>query len=372
LLNKKFGKSDVLIPAIGQGCDFIGPGSSPSNYTRDDIEAAVRQGIDEGMTFLDTAESYGQGQSEELIGRVTHGIREGLFLATKVAPENTRAEDVVRACESSLRRLRTDYLDLYQVHWRNTEVPISETMEAMERLVRSGKVRFVGVSNFSYSELVDASATLGETPFGSIQLEYNLFNRTAEDEFLPYCEQETITTIAYSPLDKGRVANGVKPLRVLRRIGEKYGISPGQVALSWITSHPSVVAIVKARAPQHITEVANATRRELDPSDVEEIAATCLTVTVDIPAYEIRVAPADDRSVYRTLQEALDNPLGHVPSPIELAGEVGEGMLKPTRVRAIPADGPYRYELLEGRIRYWAWVIAKGEESEIQAIVQED
>ena len=324
------------------------------------------------MTFLDTAESYGQGQSEELIGRVTKGIRENLFLATKVAPENTRAEDVVRACESSLRRLRTDYVDLYQIHWLNTEVPIAETMEAMQRLVRSGKVRFVGVSNFSYSEVVEARSALGDIPLGSIQLEYNLFNRTAEDEFLPHCEQEMITTIAYSPLDKGRVANGAEGRRVLRKIGEKYGMSAGQVALSWITSHPSVVAIVKARAPQHITEVANATQIELVPSDIEEIAATCLTVPVSIPAYQIRVAPADDRSVYRTLQEALDNPLGHVPSPTELAEEVGEGMLKPTRVRAIPPDGPYRYELLEGRIRYWAWVIAKGEGSEIQAIVQED
>jgi hypothetical protein len=133
-----------------------------------------------------------------------------------------------------------------------------------------------------------------------------------------------------------------------------------------------VVAIVKARSSQHISEAAAATRIELDPSDIEDIATACVTIPVNIPVNQIRVAPADDRSVYRTLQEALDNPLGHVPSPLELADELAEGLLKPTRVRAIHADGPYRYELLEGRIRYWAWVIAKGEEAEIQAVIQED
>lgn len=372
MIHKRFGNSDVLVPAIGQGCDLIGPGTAPSHYSREDLESAVRQGIDEGMTLLDTAESYGQGESEELLGHVTKGIRKDLFLTTKVAPENTRSDDVIKACDGSLKRLGTDYLDLYQGHWRNTEVPIAETMEAMDRLVQSGKVRFVGVSNFSLSEIDETRSALGETSLASIQLEYNLFNRTAEDDFLPYCVEAGITTMAYSPLDKGQIANGTKGRELLGTIGEKYGMTAGQVALNWITSHPSVVAIVKARSPQHISEVAAATQAKLDQSDIDEIAAKCLTTLVHIPVSQIRVAPANDRKVYQTLQEAMDNPLGYVPSPVELSGEVREGMLKPTRVRAIETDGPYRYELLEGRIRYWAWVIAKGEDSDIQAIVEND
>ena len=372
MISKRFGNTDTLVPAIGQGCDFIGPGTAPSRYTREDLEAALCQSIDAGMTLLDTAESYGRGQSEELVGQVIKGRREDLFLATKVAPENTRAEDVVKACEGSLRRLGTDYVDLYQVHWRNTEVPVAETMEAMTRLMNDGKTRFVGVSNFSLGEVRDARAALGDVPLASIQMEYNLFNRTAEDEFLPYCEAEAITTIAYSPLDKGRVANGERCRDLLDRIGRKCGLTAGQTALRWIISRPSMVAIVKARDPRHVAEAAAAADAELDPSDIEEIARFCLTTPVSIPARQIRVAPAEDRGVYRTLQEALDNPLGHVPSPRELAEDVGSGLLKPTRVRAVDDGGPHRYELLEGRIRYWARVIARGEDAPIQALIQEE
>ena len=371
-MNQFFANSDVLVPPIGQGCDFIDPAGSPSRYSPADIEVAVRQGIDKGLTLLDTAESYGAGQSEELIGRVLTDVRKDVFLSTKIAPENTHFRDVIKSCEMSLRRLGTDYIDLYQIHWRNTEVPIAETMEAMERLISEGKIRFVGISNFALSEVIEANTILGDIPLSSLQTEYNLFNRTAEDEFLPYCEEQEMTVIAYSPLDKGRIANGERGVKLLGEIGQAYGLTAAQVALRWVTSKKGVVAIVKARSPQHISEVAVAASDELDPADIKLISDSCMTRVQSIPVNQIRVAPSDDRGVYRTLQEALDNRHGDVPSPLELSNAVGAGLLKPTRVRAVDDDGSYRYELLEGRIRYWAWVIAKGEDAEISAIVQED
>ncbi|MEM2936736.1 MAG: aldo/keto reductase [Candidatus Bathyarchaeia archaeon] len=237
---KPLGKTGVMIPEIGLGT---------WNYTGG-IEPLLK-GIEMGASLIDTAEGY---HTEEVVGQAIRGIRDRVFVATKVSGRHLRYDDVLRAAEGSLRLLDTDYIDLYQIHWPNPDIPIKETMRAMERLVDSGQVRWIGVSNVSVEELMEAEAAMSRYPIVSNQVLYNLNSREIERDLLPYSEKHGITILAYTPLDNGRLAM-TKPrpwrgrgMKVLKQIAEETGKTPAQVALNWCTSHPNVIAIPKSNS----------------------------------------------------------------------------------------------------------------------------
>ena len=335
---------------------------------------ALKLGIDLGMSFIDTAEGYGSGLCEELVGQAVRGTREAVHIATKVSPENLSYQNVISAAEGSLRRLNTDYIDLYQVHWPNPAVPVSETMRAMEHLVRDGKVCAIGVSNFSVRELKEAARSLRSSSISSVQVEYNLFDRSIEEHLLLYCEQTRMLTIAYSPLDQGRISSRGAKAQELREIAERYGRTPAQVALNWLISHPTVVAIPKALTEQHIRENAEAADFQLSPKDIGRINTLFNEKYSFIPTERIKVSTEGEgkRKVYQTIEEAVQNPLGFVPSPADLAQSLCQGdVLKP--IRLMPTKDPsgrYDYDLVEGRIRFWAWVIAHSGRSPIPAYIR--
>ena len=312
---------------------------------------ALKLGIELGMTFIDTAEAYGEGHSEELVGRAIEGVRDKVFIATKFPPEHNSYGDVLKSAEESLLRLGTDYIDLYQVHWSNPKIPISETVRAMERLLKEGKIRYVGVSNFSLKELREAQAAISEDEIVSVQVEYNLFDRTTENSILPYCQSEGMTAIAYSPLDQGKIASGSNRIRVLREIANKYNRTMAQVALNWLVSHPSVIAIPKATNPEHIKENASSADFELSDEDFDKISELFAQKCVYIPTDRIHVIVGGqgNRKVYQTVGEALENKLGFVPSPAELAQDIRDGeALKPVRViRSTDKTGKYERVYLD-------------------------
>ena len=374
--HKKLGKKDVRIPAIGQGSMGIGGYLSRDSLQDGNQIEALRLGIELGMTFVDTAEAYGSGHTEELVGKAIEGIRNKVFIATKFSPEHNSYDDVLKSAEGSLRRLNTDYIDLYQVHWPNPKIPIAETMRAMERLVKEGKTRYVGVSNFSLKELKEGQAAISEEEIVSLQVEYNLFDRTIENNVLPYCESESIITIASSPLDQGQIASGDKRVRVLQMIANKCDRTMAQVALNWLVSHPSVIAIPKATNPDHIRENASAVDFRLSDEDFREISNIFAQQCVYVPVDRIRVIVGGqgNRKVYQSVEEAIENKLEFVPSPVDLAQDIrGKEVLKPVRViRSTDKTGKYDYDLIEGRIRYWAWVIAHDGKVPIPAYIRDD
>ena len=191
--------------------------------------------------------------NEEVVGRAVAGIREGVFIATKVRPTHLRRNDLLSAADASLRRLNVDHIDLYQIHRPRTDVPIAETMGAMEELVDSGRVRFIGVSNFSRAQLEAAQAAMRSHPIVSNQLRYNLMDRSIEDGLLQYCTAAGVTVIAYSPLAEGPDHIRARDRQgVLGSLGERLGRTPAQIALSWCFSHPNVMAIPKASSIEHV------------------------------------------------------------------------------------------------------------------------
>ncbi len=322
----------TILPAVGQGTMGI------SSYD------TIKLGIKCGMRLIDTAETYGGGRSEELVGQAVKKCRKNIFISTKISPEHLSPKNVLRACEGSLLRLQTDYIDLYQVHWPNPTVPLEETLRTMEKLVTAGKVRYIGVSNFSLKRL-KLAREICQT-ITSIQVEYNLFDRTIEEDILPYCEQENLAILAYSPLDYGRVSGD----RVIQEIAKKYNKTDAQIALNWLVSKSPVIAIPRSNNSHHIKENASAADFDLDKGDIKLINQTS-PQPCSIPTDMIKV----DRSGL------------FVPSAEELAKDIQNGeTIKPIRV---VREGEC-FRLVEGNLRYWAWVIAHNGKVPIRVLIR--
>jgi len=356
---------DLKIPAIGQGTagleDYL------SKNLKDKIIKSLRFGIDLGMNFIDTAEIYGSGQCEEIVGETIKGIRNKVFIATKFSPEHNSYSDILKAAEGSLKRLKTDYIDLYQIHWPNPKIPIKETMQAMEKLVEQGKIRHIGVSNFYLGQLKEAQESLIDNRIFSLQVEYNLFDRSIENNVLPYCEKEKIAIIAYSPLNQGRtISNEKNKLERLEKITRKYRKTHSQIALNWLINHQNVIAIPKSINEKHIIENASSADFKLSKEDFNEISKLYdeKPIFVEIDKINVSAKGQNNRKVYQTLKQAFDNKLNFVPSPADLGQYIQDHQeedIKPVRLILNEKGGFNRnseYSLVEGRGRYWAWVIA--------------
>jgi diketogulonate reductase-like aldo/keto reductase len=266
---KQLGRSGVKIPVLGLGTWGMGGLSTKRLGGEGEAVRALQLGLELGMRFIDTAELYAAGHSEEIVAEATAAQRENVFIATKVSAENLTYERVLRSCEGSLRRLRTSYVDLYQVHWPNPSIPITETMRAMERLIEQGKVRQVGVSNFSVKQTLEAQAALSKTEITANQVEYSLMDRSIEGDLLPFAAKEHITVIAYTPVARGEFASGGRGERwqLLDRIAAKYAKTRIQVALNWLIVKDPVVAIPKAGRLDHVRENAGAAGWRLSEED---------------------------------------------------------------------------------------------------------
>ena len=247
-----------MLPEIGFGTWRYRGGLEP-----------LKAAIEHGARFIDTAESYG---SEPVVGQAIRGLRQSLILATKVSPRHFRHADVLQAADRSLKRLGTDYIDLYQLHWPNHTVPIQETMSAMERLVDAGKVRFIGVSNFSLRELKAAQRALSKYRIVSNQVRYNLRDRTIEVELLDYCDANQITVIAHSPLGGSWSQFAAEDgSQALQAVAGRTGKTAAQIALNWCLAPARVVAIPKSDSVAHVIENCAASGWRLSTGDLAEL-----------------------------------------------------------------------------------------------------
>lgn len=325
-----------------------------------------------GVNLIDTAEIYFDGYAEKLIGKAFKKNREKVFIATKFSPEHSEYKDVLKATEGSLNRLKTDYIDLYQVHWPNPIVPIEDTLKALEKLVKDGKVKHIGVCNFSLRQLKDMQKET-RLPIVSLQTEYNLLERSIELDLLPYCQKNNITTIAYMPLNSGNILKNQNNSKVLARLSKKYKRSISQIILNFLISHPSVVVIPATTNIAHLEE--NVISRDflLEKQDIQLIAKTYVSKLINIDTSRIKVADLDDHAVYKTVEEALANKLNFFPSPEMLSEDIKKGdFLKPVKIRILKKkEASFEYELLGGRIRFWAWIIAYHDKKPIPAIIEE-
>lgn len=243
---KQLGQTGTRVPEIGIGVWRYGGGVEP-----------LRLGIRLGAMLIDTAEAYG---TENIVGQAIDGIRDQVLVATKVSGGHLHYDDVLKAAEGSLKRLATDQIDLYQIHWPNSLVPIAETMRAMETLADRGLVKHIGVSNFSVAELREAIAVMRNHPIVSNQVIYNLNRREIESELIPFCQKHGVTIIAYTPLASGQLAKGSadsahpERMKVLEEVAAQVNKSLAQTALNWCVAMPGVIAIPKSDRAERVTE----------------------------------------------------------------------------------------------------------------------
>ena len=262
----ELGKTGLMVPEIGVGTWKYSGGVEP-----------LQTGIDLGAWLIDTAEIY---RTEGVVGQAIAPRRSEIFLATKVSGDHLRTNEVMRAADASLRLLDTDYIDLYQIHWPNRRVPIAETMGAIETLVDRGLVKHIGVSNFSLSELREAQAAMTRYPIVSNQVLYSLIDRDIERDLLPYCQEQGITIMAYTPLADGSLARnsrlpigrrGSRGISALESVAAEAGKTMAQAALNWCTSHPNVIAIPKSNSRDRVAENCGGSGWRLSPEQIRTL-----------------------------------------------------------------------------------------------------
>jgi diketogulonate reductase-like aldo/keto reductase len=281
------------LPVYGLGLWQMG-GRREADYSRDELEVhAIRRALDAGITHIDTAELYGVGHAEELLGLAMRGFdRSKLTIASKVLPEHQTYDGILRACESSLKRIGTDYLDLYMLHqYPPPGQPIAETMKAMDYLVDKGIVRHIGVSNLTVNRFIEAQSHASHKIVCN-QLHYNVLVREAEEKgLLAYCQKNDIFLVAWRPLQKGEILD----TPILHELAKKYHKTPGQIAINWLISQKNVVTISKTSSVEHLHENLGAIGWNLRDEDIERVrsefpdqlfvsGAVPLDYPADIPA----------------------------------------------------------------------------------------
>ena len=268
MIEKPFGPTGRDVPRIGQGSWNI----PERGAAAEEAKRALRRGIELGMTHIDTAEMYGDGRAEEVIGEAIQGLRRSdLFIVSKVLPSNASYSGTLRACERSLRRLQTDYLDCYLLHWRGSH-PLAETMRALEKLVDDGKIRSLGVSNFDVEDLQEAKDALERHPIACNQVLYHLGERGVEHRVLPWCRKESIAVVAYTPFGRSSLpAENSERGRALAEIARKHYAGIHAVILAFLTREPEAFTIPKAATLAHVEANAKAGDLALDPSELARI-----------------------------------------------------------------------------------------------------
>lgn len=257
-------RSGETVPVLGQGTWNMGEDARQRSAEVD----ALRLGIDLGVSLIDTAEMYASGGAEDVVGEAIAGRRDGLFIVSKVLPSNASRRGVEAACERSLKRMRTDRIDLYLLHWRGG-VPLSETVEAFEALKAGGKIRHWGVSNFDTGDMRELEALPAGSDGQTNQVLYNLTRRGIEFDLIPWSRGRGLPIMAYSPVEQGALGND----RRLKAVAERHGATPAQIALAWVMRNEGVIAIPKASRLQHVRENRAALDIVLTAQDLAELDA---------------------------------------------------------------------------------------------------
>ena len=254
--------SGERVPALGQGTWYMGENSA----LRAEEIATLQLGLDLGLTLIDTAEMYGEGGAEKMVGKAIAGRRDEAFVVSKVYPHNASRKGAVAACERSLQRLGTDRLDLYLLHWRGS-VPFAETMEAFLALQRAGKIRYYGVSNLDFADMNELWSVPGGCNVQTDQLLYNLTRRGIEADLLPWLRRQRVPVMAYSPLEQARLVQD----RRLADFARRHGMTPAQAALAWLLAQEGIIAIPKCSRRERLKENLGALDHELTAAQLAEL-----------------------------------------------------------------------------------------------------
>ncbi len=257
---KEFGASGMKFSSVGLGSWMM-------EKNPEDSVKALREGLENGANHIDTAEMYGEGRAEEIVGQAVESQRKSVFIVSKVLPSNATYQGTVQACERSLRRLKTDYLDAYLLHWREKNTPITETFRAFEFLKKQGKIRAWGVSNFSVSDMEESQRLMGKGAIACNQVLYHMNERAIEFDLMPWCGENKVSMVGYSPFGQGAVPKH----EVLDRIADEREVTPAQVILAFLTRDPNAIAIPKSSNFKRVKENVQAMALKLSAQEIDKL-----------------------------------------------------------------------------------------------------
>lgn len=340
----KGGTLNFSILGLGTGTGF----NKKSGKSKKDLLRAFDSAKDAGINWIDTAESYANGYAESLIGQYLKTNSNSFYIASKFSPLNASKKLLKKACESSLRRLNIDCIDLYQIHWMNHSVSINETLDTLMELKKDGKINAVGVCNFNLSDL---NACKGYE-ISSNQIEFNLFNRAAEDSLLEFHQDNFINSIAYSPFEGIKLLSRSKKEKLLIDLQKKYSSSFYRIALSFLLSYKNMLVTYSSTNQEHINE--NSTLINLTFDEISKIKKIFQSNIYYIDPNDVKIKD----NMYDSFDKATENKLLYFPDVEMLSQEyLLNSYFKPIKVIKIK-DKKYKYELKGGMMRYWGWVKA--------------
>jgi len=363
-------KSDILLPSVGLGTMGFGGyfKADTSNWNR--CVNVIEEAHEHGVRAVDTAEIYGEGNAEKILGAVTASKKNDLFIMSKFSPHRRTKKDIRKALENTLERLGRDWVDVYQPHWPDPKQDVRETLECLTEFQKEGKIKFIGVSNFNLNSLPELPTNTYELP-RFYQCEFNPMEQAGFENLVQLANKQDGILVGYSPFREGQLFEHAN-FKKLQNHAHELRLTAGQLILAWIISHHRVVTIPKSSNLKRLNENFLAMEVHLSDESIDYISDLFRVKILDIlPSI---IIPFDekvkaDRSVYLTLEEALRNEHFLSPSPKEIAEEIeqNKGILnKPIKVKE-NVDGSLT--LIEGRLRYWGWIIAYGYSKPIKAII---
>lgn len=375
---KKIGRSELLVYPIGQGTLFgrnhnLGLNNEIVKVKRE----VLRYGIELGMNFVDTGEDYEGGLSEEILGDISKDIRNNLVIATKFKPINNSKIGIEIALNGSLKRLKTDYIDLYQIQWPNPSVSLIETIGALEDLVKKGKIRYFGVGNFSSKQIEEVLNISQSGNFIAAQTEYDLFNREIENEFIDYTDLNSISIIAY--LSHGKDLFNPREKKILENISNKYEVSIRSIILNWIIAKKNIIVLSSSMSKEHTKQNFLSGQFKMDAEDIQKINLEFKRKILKIKPNEIKVPDFDEsdnaHQIYTSVEQAIENKLNIKPDAKEISREILSAgkLLRPIELKKNQnKKDKQKYILVRGRMRFWGWIIAYGQEKELDCLVFDD
>jgi aryl-alcohol dehydrogenase-like predicted oxidoreductase len=361
------GDSDIELSVLGYG---TGTGFKPDGAQHEKhLIKLIHTALENDINWIDTAESYFDGYSESVVGKVLVNNTE-LKVSTKFSPQNAKPKELREALEGSLRRLKREYVDIYNFHWPNTNFLIEKTFDVLLELKEEGKIRSIGVSNFS-RQLLEKIHSFAPQCVVAHQFEYNLFNRLAESELFSYHKKHAISNVGYSPIKGlGSLVRESPKSVLLENLAAKYNVTPHLIALNFLTSISPVntALIMSSTKADHISQNIQAFDFCIEEEDVKLINDEFHLRVEQIEMHRIKLINGSDYPVYETVQEAQDNHIGLMPGPHELAKEYQNGNMQiPVKVK--PIAGTDYYQLVGGMVRYWGWYLAFEGKRKVKAVV---
>jgi len=356
------------------GIGAMGFGGYFTKDLRNNLEQVrlIEEACELGINVIDTAEIYGQGASEETIGKTSQSVRNNLFIMSKFSPKNSKPDDIVSSVNASLKRIKRDYLDVYQPHWPLPGVRLEDTLETLEKLKLSGKIRFSGLSNFNAQQINSVSLEKYKS-LRFLQCERNPIEHNLADDLIPIIDSLDGVLIAYSPFREGQIFKSTK-FDELKGFSKSLGFTPSQVLLAWGIANGKTIVIPKVSSLKHLRENIGSMEISLSNSDIDYMSDLFKPKIKEIPPEDIipDISVKDERKIYKNLEEAKNNIYNFHPGPMEILKEIQDNngyLFKPIKVKEINNDG--KYVLLEGRLRFWAWVILNGWHKPIESIIIE-